>query len=85
MTTQISKQAHTSFSPIFSGSETKTISCTNNNSSAAKGQYIVIHYMEQHITMCAFIRAAGVNALHSATGKPLSIAEQGGGVTSWFI
>ena len=31
-----------------------------------KGQCISIHYMEQHITMCAFISATEVNALHRA-------------------
>lgn len=69
-----------SFSPIFPGSETKTIICTNSNS-AAKGQYIVIHYMEQHITMCAFVSA--VLRLMHCTGPQESLCRllsgRGGG------
>lgn len=34
-----------------------------------RGQYICIHYTEQHITMPASMSATEVNALHSAAGK----------------
>lgn len=37
----------------------------------AKGQYISTHYMEQHITMCAFISAMEVNALQESRRRLL--------------
>lgn len=46
--------------------DTHSQSITINNSSTAKGQCISIHYMEQHISMCAFISATEVNALQES-------------------
>lgn len=45
----------------------KTNKHTHTNT--VKGQYISIHYVEQHITTRASTSAAEVNALHRAAGK----------------
>lgn len=75
---------HTSSSPAFPGSETQTIiTITNNNT--ARGQCISIHYMEQHITMCAFISGAEVNALCRAAGKLRWTAQSEGPAASGFV
>ena len=52
-----------------------------------KGQCISIHYMEQHITMCAFISATEVNALHRGGVKkkaPVDCSTRGP-ITSGFV
>lgn len=46
---------------------------THTHGHRVKGQYISIHYVEQHITMRASMSATEVNALHRAVGKLASI------------
>lgn len=43
--------------------------CTRARLCTHRGQYISIHYTEQHITMPASMSATEVNALHGAAGK----------------
>lgn len=46
---------------------------THARGRTVKGQYISIHYVEQHVTMRASMGATEVNALHRAAGKRASI------------
>lgn len=77
----MNNRQHTNTNTRVLSSQRHKPSSPTNNGDTAKGQCISIHYMEQHITMCAFIRAREVNALHGAAGEPPSIAQ----LTSGFI